>query len=93
MDNIYLTLERGSVGGDTTAAIKIFVKPLIVWLWIGGAMMVVGTALSGFPGQRRRRPTDPTSAPVELGDAPAGRPPASATIDVADDIAEEPAHV
>ena len=41
-----------------------FLKPLIVWLWIGGLMMAVGTLFAAFPGNRRRRPVDPVSAPV-----------------------------
>jgi hypothetical protein len=32
-------------------------------MWIGGGLMALGTVLAAFPGQRRR-PTDPTSAPV-----------------------------
>ena len=46
------------------ARIKVFVKPLIMWLWIGGGLMGIGTLLSAFPGKRRRRPTDPTSGLV-----------------------------
>ena len=34
--DIYLTLERGAAPGDTTATIRVFIKPLIMWLWIGG---------------------------------------------------------
>ena len=37
---------------------------MILWLWIGGLMMAIGTLLAAFPGTRRRRPTDPVSAPV-----------------------------
>ncbi|MCU1395385.1 MAG: ccmF [Ilumatobacteraceae bacterium] len=70
LNDIYLTLDAGSKPGDKSASIKIFIKPLVVWLWIGGALMVFGTALAGFPGKRRRRPTDPTSAPIELDGAP-----------------------
>ena len=62
--DIYLTLEGSPQAGDTTATIKVFIKPMIVWLWIGGAMMALGTVLAAFPGRRRRRPTDPVSAPV-----------------------------
>ena len=40
---------------------------MIVWLWIGGALMAVGTVLAAFPG-RRRRPTDPSSAPIRTED-------------------------
>jgi cytochrome c-type biogenesis protein CcmF len=46
-----------------TVGLKVIVQPLIVWLWIGGAVMAVGSAMAAFPG-KRRRPTDPTSAPV-----------------------------
>ena len=48
------------------------VEPMIVWLWIGGGVMAVGTALAAFPG-RRRDPLAPVSAPV-AGAGPAGPP-------------------
>lgn len=65
--DIYITLEPPVKITSDAARIKIFIKPMIMWLWIGGILMGIGTALSAFPGQRRRRPTDPTSAliPVE----------------------------
>ena len=49
--------------GAEQATIRVFTKPLILWLWIGGAVMAIGTLLAAFPG-RRRRPTDPVSAPI-----------------------------
>jgi cytochrome c-type biogenesis protein CcmF len=61
--DVYLTLERGAEPGGAEATIRVFVKPLILWLWIGGGMMALGTLLAAFPG-RRRRPTDPVSAPI-----------------------------
>ncbi|CAN5828078.1 heme lyase CcmF/NrfE family subunit [soil metagenome] len=64
MKDLYLTLEPSAQQGDTSATIRVFVKPLVVWLWIGGAIMALGTLLAAFPGSRRRRPTDPVSAPV-----------------------------
>ena len=69
--DVYLTLERGATPGANEATIRVFIKPLIVWLWIGGALMAIGTLLAAFPGKRRRRPTDPVSAPI----ATAGSPP------------------
>jgi len=39
------------------------IQPLIAWLWIGGTLMGFGTALAAWPG-RRRRPTEPSSAPA-----------------------------
>ena len=47
---------RGSAAGCS-------IMPLVVWLWIGGGLMAVGTVLAAWPG-RRRRPTDPVSAPI-----------------------------
>lgn len=56
-----------------SVAIKVIVQPLIVWLWIGGTVMAIGSALAAFPG-RRRRPTDPVSAPIAVeAPAPDGR--------------------
>ena len=74
LNDIYHTLESGAKQGATSAPIKVFIKPLIIWLWIGGALMVFGTLLSGFPGQRRRLPTQPTSAPVPVDGGPIDGP-------------------
>jgi cytochrome c-type biogenesis protein CcmF len=63
-NDVYLTLERGAVPGAEQATIRVFTKPMILWLWIGGAVMAIGTLLAAFPGRRRRRPTDPASAPI-----------------------------
>ena len=60
---------RPLTAGDTVATIRVFVKPLVVWMWIGGAVMAVGTLLAAFPTKRKRRPTDATSAPITTADA------------------------
>ena len=64
--DIYLTLGNGSKPSTGTAKLKIFIKPMIVWLWVGGLLCGVGTLLAAFPGKHRRRPTDPVSAPVPV---------------------------
>jgi cytochrome c-type biogenesis protein CcmF len=64
VNDLYVTLEPGASDGATEATIRAFVKPLILWMWLGGAMMAVGTLLAAFPGRRQRRPTAPVSAPV-----------------------------
>ena len=63
-DDVYLTLEQGSQPGDTEVTIQAFVRPMILWLWIGGLVMAIGTLLAAFPGSRRRRAIDPVSAPI-----------------------------
>jgi len=62
--DIYLTLEKATEAGATEAQIKVFIKPLILWMWIGGGLVAIGTVLAAFPGKRRRDPTAPVSAPV-----------------------------
>ncbi len=63
-NDIYLTLEDGAKPGATSVPVQIFIKPLITWLWFGGALMAVGTVLAAFPGRKRRKPTEPVSAPA-----------------------------
>ncbi len=49
---------------ETNAAtVRATVQPLIVWLWLGGLVVAIGTVLSAFPGKRRRG-TEAVSAPV-----------------------------
>ena len=62
--DVYLTLEPGAEPGGNIATIRVFVKPMILWLWIGGLVMAIGTLLAAFPGKRQRKAVDPTSAPA-----------------------------
>ena len=59
--DVQLSVVRlpSETGGNLV--LRITVQPLIVWLWVGGGVMLAGAVLAAFPG-RRRRPTDPTSA-------------------------------
>lgn len=70
--DIYLTVENGTKPSTGTAKLKVFVKPMVVWIWIGGLLCGVGTVLAAFPGRNRRRPTDAVSAPVPLEEEVAG---------------------
>lgn len=51
--DLYLTLEGNVRPDDSQARIKVFVKPLILWLWIGGGLMAIGTVLAAVPTRRR----------------------------------------
>ena len=62
--DIYLSIKPGSKPSTGEATVTIYIKPMIVWLWVGGFLCAVGTLLALFPGTARRRPTDAVSAPV-----------------------------
>ena len=73
-EDLYLTLIDEPAADTGHIRVRIVVQPLIVWLWIGGMIMVGGTALAAFPG-RRRNPLDPVSqAPTAAGAGPAPLP-------------------
>ncbi len=63
IDDVYLALLAPPDDGGAVT-LRVIVQPLVVWLWIGGGLMAAGTALAAFPG-RRRRGTEPASAPIE----------------------------
>ena len=69
-EDIYLTLEKATEAGATEAQVKVFIKPMILWMWIGGGLVALGTLLAAFPGKRRRNPIAAVSSPVPTGDAP-----------------------
>ena len=62
MRDLYVTLVQPPAEDGASAVIGFYVQPMILWLWIGLALMGIGTLLALFPG-RRRRPTSPTSVP------------------------------
>lgn len=64
--DVYLTLDsapttNGATGANGVAVIGVVVEPGVMWVWIGGLVVIGGTALAAFPG-RRRRPTAPVSS-------------------------------
>jgi cytochrome c-type biogenesis protein CcmF len=53
--DVYVTLlDPGQEPGDPVV-LRVIVRPLVVWLWIGGALMAVGTLLAIVPVRRRAR--------------------------------------
>ena len=68
-EDVQVALLSPPEDGDTSIVIRATRQPLILWLWLGGLMMLVGTVLSAFPGKRQRKPTDATSALIPV-DAP-----------------------
>jgi len=69
-EDVYLTVTRLPEEGSDTVTLRVIIQPMALWLWIGGGVMALGTLLAAWPGRRRRRPTDPVSAPVPIENVP-----------------------
>ena len=48
------------------AMLKVFINPLVLWLWIGGLVMVMGTIIALWPARAVARTGD-RRAPVPVG--------------------------
>ena len=72
--DVQLSVVRlpSETGGNLV--LRVTVQPLILWLWVGGAVMLAGAVLAAFPG-RRRRPTEPASALGIMTRSRSARPP------------------
>ncbi|HUY06036.1 MAG TPA: heme lyase CcmF/NrfE family subunit [Acidimicrobiales bacterium] len=70
--DLYLELASGA-GLGLPVSIEVISEPLVMWLWIGGAICALGALLALVPGSRRR-PTDPSTVtlPEFLGASPVG---------------------
>jgi cytochrome c-type biogenesis protein CcmF len=78
VDDIYLALVEAPSARGGDIRLRVIIQPLVLWLWVGGGFIAVGSLLAAFPG-RRRRGTEPTSAPVTMAAGPA--PPPGETVD------------
>ena len=61
--DVYLSIAAPPANPGDPVVLSVIVQPLIVWLWIGGLLVAIGTLLAILPGSRRN-PILPASAPV-----------------------------
>jgi len=65
-EDVYLSMmsidERGNLG------LRAFLEPMVPWIWIGTAIMVLGSMLSIWP--RRSLAAAPSRRPVAAGSPP-----------------------
>jgi cytochrome c-type biogenesis protein CcmF len=59
--DVYLTLVA-SPDQEGRITLGVQLSPLVVWLWVGGGIMVLGTAVSIWPARRSRRGDLPVGA-------------------------------
>jgi cytochrome c-type biogenesis protein CcmF len=48
-EDIYLLLSGFSELDKNHATLKVLVRPLVIWMWIGGFVIVLGTLISILP--------------------------------------------
>ncbi|GAB4518725.1 MAG: heme lyase CcmF/NrfE family subunit [Anaerolineae bacterium] len=51
-DDVY-TVLAGWEDNGARASIKVYINPLMSWMWIGGLVLLVGTTVAMWPGERR----------------------------------------
>ncbi len=72
VSDVYLSLLTMPSEPNGPITLRVYIEPLVSWIWFGAGLIFVGAFFAAFPG-RRRRPTDPASAPIpeavpEIGD-------------------------
>jgi cytochrome c-type biogenesis protein CcmF len=82
-EDVYLALTSSPATAETTGddgastdavGLRVVIQPLVVWVWIGGTVMVLGTVLALIPGRSRRAaettPGSSVGAPAEGEEPP-----------------------
>ena len=67
--DVYLTLVA-LPDDEQRATLRVLVLPLVSWLWVGGAVIALGTVLALVPTTGRRNHRRPADGMVTSGDAP-----------------------
>jgi cytochrome c-type biogenesis protein CcmF len=53
-EDTYLTAANIEVSRHGPATIDVVIQPMVLWLWVGGAVTAFGAVLAAIPGRRRR---------------------------------------
>jgi cytochrome c-type biogenesis protein CcmF len=71
--DIYITLMAFDAQGKS-ATLRVFIEPLVMWIWAGGGIMCLGAAWGLWPARRRRAVL--AAAPIADAPIPVSEPPA-----------------
>jgi len=55
LEDLYLILSGFSEVDEGRATLKVLVRPLVAWIWVGGAVMTLGTLVALWPFRPRAR--------------------------------------
>jgi cytochrome c-type biogenesis protein CcmF len=47
---------------DGLARISVFINPMMMWIWVGGLIMVIGSIIAVWPSRRPREASMPVPA-------------------------------
>jgi len=62
-EDFYVILVGWEQIGPDQATFKVYLNPLINWLWAGALMLIVGTLVAAWPGRRARLPVSAAYRP------------------------------
>jgi cytochrome c-type biogenesis protein CcmF len=53
------------VGVDSSglARLSVFINPLVIWVWVGGLIMLIGGVIAVWPPPRTQRQVAPAAVP------------------------------
>ena len=71
-EDIYVLLVGWEEVGFNSSTFKIYRNPLIIWAWVGGLALILGTGIAVWPEARRQKQASYVLKPGGLG--PAARP-------------------
>jgi cytochrome c-type biogenesis protein CcmF len=73
-EDIYLLLIAWEEIGFRSSTFRLYRNPLIIWAWVGGLVLILGTAIAVWPEARRRQQSSyvlrPAAAPSATQPAP-----------------------
>ena len=53
-EDVYLTLANVDLAPHGAATVDVVIQPMVMWLWVGGALTAFGALLAAIPSRRRR---------------------------------------
>jgi cytochrome c-type biogenesis protein CcmF len=62
-EDTYLTVADIDVSPHGPATIDVVIQPMVLWLWVGGAITAFGAVLAAIPSRRRRGSKDRRAVP------------------------------
>jgi cytochrome c-type biogenesis protein CcmF len=65
-EDLYLILSGFSELQNNRATLKVLVRPLVVWIWLGGGVIALGTLIAILPPRKRQAVTVPSAELEEV---------------------------